>query len=215
MAPTSSLDHPVEEERSFAKRVAEIGHPYKDPRHLLKRCMKQLADSNASVFVVCNHGSFLLEALDRLPGIQTYLTPDFALDGLSHWPKAAPGFDLCLIELAGRNSNLLNIVDAAMARMGNNGRILLLWNDRLAVDLRSTMTEIMEVITLRELDFNIEYGVSWWSALGNRFLRRAAKRETKFRIEFLWQLLDFFLGTSLLIGARLSCLVQPLPRYLT
>ena len=195
----------AESVQTFAKRVSEIAHPYKNSRSALQRRLRELADRNPSVLVICDHDSYLLDALDFLPGVQTHLGPDLAVDGLNWWPKAAPRFDLCLIEVTGSRFNTLDIFDAAMPCMRQGGSsILMLWHNRLPVDLLSTATEIIKVITLRRLDFDIDYTLSRTSVLAARALRFAARPVDRFGLKYPLKLSAFVTGLSLAVAARLG-----------
>jgi FkbM family methyltransferase len=165
--------------------------------------------------VVCDPESYLLAALDFWPGLQTHLTPDFAVEGLSTWAKSGPRFDLCLVELTNTSSDLLNIIDAAIPRLQHEqGRLLLLWNDRLTRELRPTVTEIMKAITLRQFDFKLDYTVSWKSAVAANLLRQPGIPAFGF-LSYPLKWFSFLLGTSLLIVDRLVPSLRSKPLYLT
>ena len=127
-------------------QVRTIGHPYKNSRSALQKLIHKLAGRNPSVLVVCERDSYLLSALDHLPGVQTHLTADVVVDGMSCWAKTAPPFDVCLLEVARVGSNALEIIDAVVPKLRQgDSRILLLWHDRMLVDLRATVIEIMKI----------------------------------------------------------------------
>jgi hypothetical protein len=211
----ASPKYPIEE-KSLATRVAEVAHPYKNARNPVNKSLRYLAESNPSILVICDAASYLLSALDLLPGIQTHFTPAFAVDGLSSWPKGAPGFDLCLIEVSDYGPDLLDMVDAAIPRLRQKaGRILLLWHDRLGTDLRSSVTEIMKVLTLRQIDFDLDYTISWSSAFARKLLRRAARPPGRFGLNYPLKWFNFSAGASLAVVARLISSLGPQSRYLT
>jgi FkbM family methyltransferase len=213
----NSSEQPFEVKRPFGTLIAEIAHPYKNAGGGLQKLIRGLADSNSSILVVCEPGSYLLRALELLPGVQTHLSPGVAVDALSSWPQTGPQVDLCLLEVDRASFDMLNIVDAVIPILrAGDGRLLLLWQDRLAMKLRFAITEVMKIITLRGLDFNFEYTLSRTSVFAGKFLNFAATPVGKNRLGYPLKWLSFVSGASLTIAARLA---QPFgsrnPLYLT
>jgi FkbM family methyltransferase len=132
--------------------------------------MGQLADRNSHVLAISTKGSDLLLALDRVPGVHTHLHPNSVLEGaLDIWPTNVPKFNVCLIEVSSLNyGTTTEIFDAVTARLGDQGKLLFLWNDRLDVTLRFAVSEIVNAITARKLKFQLYYTLSWASVLASR-----------------------------------------------
>jgi hypothetical protein len=207
----------LEETRSLLRRIDEISHPYKDSRGALQKLLRPLAHRNASILLVCDDDSYLLHALDNFAGLQTHLTPDIALDGLHCLPRTGAKIDACLIEMAGVSFNLLEVFDAVTPMLReSDGRLLLLWHNRSTADLRRAVTEMMRIITLRQLEFDLDYSVSWISTLASRFLAVAERPRDKFGLNYPLKWLAFAAGTSLALACQLKPpLSSRKPRYLT
>jgi len=141
----ASLEIPIDRAEPVFQRIGGMLWPYRISLRRLRTWLYQGVNSRTfPVLVVCPIRSRLLRILKPISGLQLHFTADSVADGaLSKLPKRI-NFDRCLVELSDvQTSRAADLLKAIAARFKKPGIILIHWDNRGLIPVRSAENQIV------------------------------------------------------------------------